>query len=392
MTEEIALFLTSDDGRVLLAEVAAWPEDIAARVLALRKRGLPPEQVSGVVSVAAARVRARRRFVDADRLFFTDDALAQATSPGIAMYHAERLASFGIVADLGCGVGMDAIALAEAGARVVALEQDPARLMFARANAAERGVSEQITFQLGDVTALEWEADAAYWDPSRRDGSQRVSRHADRYEPPLTFLEAVRERVRGGAIKLSPALPDEVLEELGGRIEFLSEGRECKEACVWFGEARGVAEDLPWAAVLLPERAVVPSSEDPAPVRPLGAFLFDPDPALVRANALGTVAAREAVGLISPDDAYLTGNEPLTEPRLATVYRVVYDAPYKPKALGVWLRERGVGRLVVKKRHFAKEPDAVHRELGLKGGGDEMTLVLVREGAGHRAVCCQPGL
>jgi predicted RNA methylase len=82
-------------------------------------------------------------------LFFTPDALAQATSPGLAAYHAERLAPFNSVADLGCGAGMDSIALAAAGARVVAVERDPARLVFARANAAARGVDERITFVTG---------------------------------------------------------------------------------------------------------------------------------------------------------------------------------------------------------------------------------------------------
>jgi hypothetical protein len=60
-------------------------------------------------------------------------------------------------------------------------------------------------------------------------------------------------------VKLSPALPDDTLATLGGHVEFLSERGECKEACVWFGDARGAAGNLPRAAVLLPERLVVTS-------------------------------------------------------------------------------------------------------------------------------------
>ena len=280
----------------------------------LRQRGLSRDEASGIVEVAAARKRAARRFPDADRLFFTEDALAQATSPGIAAYHAAGLTGFGTVTDLGCGVGMDSIALAEAGISVLAIERDATALHFARANAEARGVADRITFQQGDVTALDWQADAAYWDPARRTDTARVSRHADRYEPPLSFLDTVRERVRGGAVKLSPALPDDVLDALNARIEFLSEGRECKEACAWFGEARGAAGNVPRAAVLLPERLVVAPEEELAPVRPIGAYLFDPDPALIRASALGTVAEWENLGLISGDDAYLTGDAPLSVP------------------------------------------------------------------------------
>lgn len=393
MDEETAHFLIGEEGRRLLEETAALPGDAPSRVLALRKRGIVAERAAGAVEVAEARRRARSRFSDADRLFFTGDALAQATSPMLAAYHAENLAAWGVIADLGCGVGMDAIAFAEAGAQVLALERDPARLVFAQANAAARGVPEErIQFQVCDVTVDPWSADVAYWDPSRREGDRRISRHADRYEPPLTFLEEVHRRVKGGCVKLSPALPDDVLEGLSGRVEFLSEGRECKEACLWFGEVKGEIGEASFTAVMLPDRlTITPTTTDPTPTGPLGAFIHDPDPALVRClGALSTVAATEGVHLVSPDDAYLTSDAPLVQSRLASSYRVHEVFPYKPRAVGEWLRAQRVGRLVVKKRHFPKEPDAVARELGLNGKGKEITLILVREGKGHRAVLCEP--
>ena len=193
-------------------------------------------------------------------MFFTGDALAQATSPVLSKYRAGHLARFGIVADLCCGVGMDAIALAEAGAIVVAVDIDPLRLQFARTNAEVRGVADRITFLNEPVESLGWtNAEAAFFDPARRsapDGGNnagRVSRHGDRYAPPLDFLHTIRQHVRGGCAKLSPALPDDVLRDLSpSRLEFLSENRECKEACVWFGEADGASgTDDPFAAVLL---------------------------------------------------------------------------------------------------------------------------------------------
>ncbi len=385
-----ALCLTGAEGRRLLADVADLPGDTPARLLWLRKRGVAPEIATQVVDIVAARHRARSRFPDADQLFLTSVALAQATSPAIAAYHAAGLAPFGTVVDLGCGIGMDAIALAEAGARVIAIEKDRVRLAFAQANAEVRGVADRICFRAGDVTTLDWEAEAVFWDPTRRDTrGRRVSRHGDQYEPPLSFLTTIRERVRGGCVKLSPALPDEALTGLDGRIEFLSDGRECKEACAWFGEARGAAGDLPGAAVLLPERLVAAAGVA-SPVRSLGAFVHDPDPALVRAGGLGTVAARFGLARISADDAYLTSDTPLTVPRFALSYRVLDAMPYRQKVVGRWLRERGYGRLVVKKRHFPKEPDAVAHELGLSGKDEEATLILVREGHGHRAILCEP--
>jgi SAM-dependent methyltransferase len=392
-----AEYLTGEEGRDLLRRVAEMPGDTPARVLSLRKKGVSLEAAAAAVEVAEARKRARRRFADADSLFFTDESLAQATSPGVASYHARRLAPFGTVADLCCGVGMDAVALAEAGAEVVAVELDPARLAFARANAAARGVAERITFVAGDVTTLEWAGGvrAAFFDPARRGAdARRVSRHGDRYAPPLSFFAAVAARTEAACAKLSPALPDDELAALG-RVEFLSEGRECKEACVWSGALAGEEDDAPppVSAVFLPEGTSLPGGaiDDPSPVAPTpGAFLLDPDPAVVRAHALPALCERAGAALLSYDDAYLTADAPPPDPRTASAYRILETLTYHPKTVGSLLRGRGAGRLVLKKRHFPKEPDAVARELGLNGRGDEATLVLVRTARGFLAVLCEP--
>lgn len=394
MTKAVAAFLVGEAGRALLDHIATLPGDAPTRVLALRKKNeLSAELAAGAVEVIDARRRARKRFPGAEQLFWTGDALAQATSPVIARYHAARLAPWGTVADLGCGVGVDAIALAQAGARVVAIERDAARLVFARANAEVCGVGDHIIFICGDVTTLSWQADALFWDPSRRtnDGDTRVSRHAERYEPPLSFLDLARTLVRAGAVKLSPALPDDVLADLHGSVEFLSDGRECKEACVFFGEA--AETDAPaCAAVLLPETLALAADNPSTPpvTAPLGDFIHDPDPAVVRAGALAELGGRLCAARVSSSDAYLSSSMPADPPRLAASYRVQAAFPYKPKPVGAWLRERGIGRLVVKKRHFNKEPEAVARELRLTGEGREATLILVRTGPNHLAVVCQP--
>jgi 2-polyprenyl-3-methyl-5-hydroxy-6-metoxy-1,4-benzoquinol methylase len=129
VNEPTAAFLVSDAGRVLLIETAALAGDPAARVLALRKRGHDSALAAGAVEIVDAQNRARARFGDlAAQLFFTRDALAQATSPTVAAYHGANLSAHGgTIVDLGCGVGMDAIALAKAGAEhVLAIDHDPA--------------------------------------------------------------------------------------------------------------------------------------------------------------------------------------------------------------------------------------------------------------------------
>lgn len=384
MTQETAEFLIGADGAALLAEAAQLSGDLTRKTLALRARGHSPERVSGAIQILDGRERAARRgFPDAECLFVTPDALAQATSPALARFHAELLAPFETVADPACGLGFDALAIADAGASVLAVERDPARVVFARANAEARDVADRVTFLCGDAEDADFSnCRALFFDPARRSDAGRFSSHAERYEPPLSLLE----RFPVFVAKLSPALDDEILGELGETTLFLSENRECKEACVLSGIDAFPAS----GALLLPERVFVPSGDEPPLAYPTGKYLLDPDPALIRAGALAGACETLDAALLSPDDAYLTSDTRPRDARLARAYEIVEEQVYRPKALGQWLRARGVGRLVVKKRRFPKEPDVVCRELGLKGGGDELTLALVSEGKHHRAILCQP--
>ena len=384
MTQETAEFLVGADGAALLAEARELPGDLVRKTLALRSRGHSSERVSGAIQILDGRERAARRgFSGAEKLFVTPDALAQATSPALSRFHAALLAPFGSVADPACGLGFDVLALAEAGADVLAVERDPARLVFARANAGVRGVGERVRFICGNADDANLSGcGALFFDPARRSDTGRFSSHAERYEPPLSLLEEFTIFVA----KLSPALDDEILSELGETVLFLSENRECKEACV----LSGIVGFEKTGALLLPENIFVPTGDEPPLAYRAGRFLLDPDPALIRAGALAGACERLNAALLSPDDAYLTSEELSEDTRLVRAYEIVEEQVYKPKALGQWLKARGVGRLVVKKRRFPKEPDAVCRELGLKGGGDELTLALVAEGKHHRAILCRP--
>jgi SAM-dependent methyltransferase len=100
-----------------------------------------PELSAAALSQVALRRRARTKFGDAaDELFLTRDGLEQATRPDLAAHHAARLRAAGAtrVVDLGCGIGTDARAFADAGLEVLAVERDPATAAVARANLAGR--------------------------------------------------------------------------------------------------------------------------------------------------------------------------------------------------------------------------------------------------------------
>ncbi|MDX1933335.1 MAG: hypothetical protein SFU56_12070 [Capsulimonadales bacterium] len=389
---EAARYLTTENGARLLDSLASVPgeSDRARRIeravpgdIALRRLAL---------SVVATRRKATERFGAMPPfvagLLFTEEMLAQASSPGIARYHARGLSSLRTVSDLGCGAGIDSIAIASAGARVLAVESHPVHRIFARYNATLCGVADRIEFREGDALETPPETEGVFADPARRDRiGNRVSRHADLYSPsPDRLAERIRA-ARGGCLKLSPLLPDDYLLSLGGRVAFLSEGRECKEACVWFGDAGPTAD--PVSAQFVETGEVVTPNGAFADVRPVGAWVLEPDPAVIRAGTIAGVAERLNAGLVSPEDVYLTADRETNSP-LARAYAVLAVLPFRRKEVAAFVRKANYGRVIVKKRRARMEPDAVLAEIKASNRGPEpeVFLILVREPAGHTAIFC----
>jgi hypothetical protein len=92
------------------------------------------------------------------------------------------------------------------------------------------------------------------------------------------------------------------------------------------------------------------------------------------------VAAGVEGGLVDEHIAYVTSDRSFRTP-FARGYQVLEELPYREKALKAALRERGVGRLTIKKRGVDVVPDQLRKRLDLHGEG-EATIVLTRA-AGH---------
>jgi SAM-dependent methyltransferase len=348
--------------------------------------------VSQAVRRAGARYQNCRAF--GHRLLFTEELLAQASSPDIALHHALGL-SGGSITDLGCGAGVDSIAFASMGARVTAVERNPVNLTFAHANAKICGLSDRIEFHQADAAEFPVATDFVFADPARRtETGTRVSRHADQYSPPLSVLVEKIKQVRGGCLKLSPLLPDEMLMSLGGRVEFLSENRECKEACVWFGEAGGQVGKKPFSAHFINSDFKIVPEEISVTVRPVGLWVYEPDPAVIRVGGVANAATMLDAGLVSAEDVYLTSDTLHHRSPLARAYQVVASMPFNRKEVAAYVRKAGYGRVVVKKRRARMEPEAVLAEIKAsnRGPDPEIVLILIREARGHIAVFCTRSL
>ena len=122
-------WLRSDAGERALALATARIAEGATELAILDRlrRDYTPEQARDVLALLEGRRSARVKFEDAARLFFDRESAEQASAEVVARHTAARFAGSTRIADLGCGAGGDALALA-AHAPVLAVDRDPVRL------------------------------------------------------------------------------------------------------------------------------------------------------------------------------------------------------------------------------------------------------------------------
>jgi SAM-dependent methyltransferase len=378
-------FLASPDGEHVLADLAA--QDLSDRhtlplITALR-RSLPAETAGAALEMARLRQKAVAKFgPDAARLFFTRDALEQASDPQARAFHAAGCAGWS-VADFCCGIGADALAFAAAGASVLAVDLDPVRAEMARLNAAALDLP--LMVQTADVRDLDPDADLVFCDPARREDGRRLFSVED-YQPPLSISR--RWRAPRLLVKLSPGVDVAELAGYGGGVEFVSVEGELKEALLRTGRA-AFGADPDRHATLLTGGVVHHwrgADREPGEVgAPLG-WLIEPDPALIRAGLVTSAGRAWNATQLDETIAYLTADAPPNTP-WARAWRVQLWMPFNVKALRAALRERGVGHVAVKRRGSPVTPEALIPQLKLKGDAGA-TVVLTRLQGKPIAIVC----
>ncbi|GAA4698026.1 class I SAM-dependent methyltransferase [Nocardioides conyzicola] len=381
-------WLLTDAGQQLLAAAVEAGDDSLATQTRLR-RTAEPEHVAAAITQATLRVKAREKFADfADRMYFTPDGLEQATRLRVADHRAARLvaSSARTMIDLGCGIGGDLIAASRAGLTCAGVDLDPVRVEVARANLAALDLPGAV--EVSDATTLDPSPfDVAFADPARR-GARGRTFDVDDWTPPWSFVERLLSR--DACVKVAPGIPHDLVPH-GVEAEWVSDHGDVKEAALWSGrlattDRRATVIGTTGLATLTDEDA--PALGDGVDVRPVGAYLYEPDGAVIRAGLVTAVAAGVNGGLVDEHIAYVTSDESFRTP-FARGYRVVAELPYREKQLRAALRERGIGRLTIKKRGVDIVPEQLRKRLDLHGE-DEATIVLTRVAGSGVVLLVQP--
>jgi hypothetical protein len=380
-----ALLTPAGQAAIAAAESLDLRDDARLATLSELRRHWPPELAAAALETALLRRRARAKFSGADRMYFTREALEQASGELVARHRAARLAGAdSLIHDVCCSIGGDALSLAESGAIVRGLDLDPVRIAMAEANAAVYGVTQRATFAVGDALAFVPPPGAwIFFDPARREGGRRRW-SPDAYQPPLATIERWMTHASGIAIKVAPGIDYESLP-YDVEVEIVSVAGEVKEACLWWGDLRRHAR----SATLLPDGGTLAfESVPPLPVALPGRYLYEPDGAIIRAHLVEQLGHRLGAAKIDDSIAFLT-SDALTHTHFARAWTIRETLPWNLKRLRSRLRELDIGRVIVKKRGSPIDPQELERQLRLDGAG-QLTVVLTRALGKPVAILCQP--
>lgn len=377
-TSDDVAFLRSAAGTAALAEVDALSFSDSSRLRDVEvARRLLGSSFAPVVETVLLRRRAAAKLDSSSSWLFTDDALQQATASAVARHRALRFAGRD-VHDVTCSVGADLFALSAVAARCIGSDLDPVRLAMARNN-----VPGQLVV-VADALRPVSRASAVTADPARRDSSGRRKWHPSDFLPPLDELSSVYAGV-DLAVKCAPGI-DFAVAPWADEIEVVSLDGAVREACLW---TRGLATPgvSRRASVLGGSGSwtITDAEPDDCPVAPPGAWLIDPDGAVVRAGLVRHYAARHGLWQLDERIAYLSGDTP---PAGIRAFRVLEHGHHTEKALKSLLKARGIGRLEILVRGLDVDPNTLRKRLKLSGPS-EASVVLTRIGSRPVFVLCE---
>ncbi|MCL2470559.1 MAG: SAM-dependent methyltransferase [Propionibacteriaceae bacterium] len=401
----VARWLVSQDA-VAGIELARGIEDPSSlQAGEVMRRQLTAEQAAAVLSLETLRRKGRGKLGDlAEQLFLTREGLEQATRWDVARWRARQLVARGVrqVIDAGCGLGIDALAAHQAGLAVSGIEADPVTAIMAEANlrVGTRAVPEQgqntahlittestqrsggiehpstqiLSARIEDVDLTDWLADpttAIFLDPARRTARGRSWDVAD-LSPSWEFVSSVIADSHGWVVvKLAPGFPRRLLPE-DADVTWVSHRGDMVETTVW---SDPTSQGIRQAVVLNPdgESYLAAGEPVPAPDR-VGAYIYEPDPAVIRAEAVGRLARITHSHLVAESIAYLTGDE-WVPTHFATGFEVLETLGFSEKALKAWVRRHEIGSLEIKTRGLNIDPAVLRRSLHLKGKNSTLVIL-----------------
>ncbi len=394
-------WLVSEVGQAIISEALQQSDPLVA-VTTLRRSHpqIPSELISQAVTQAGLRSSLTKRWGDGFANFvLTKDGIEQATRPNVARWRAkwiqERFGAHARVLDLTCGLGFDAIAMAQAGLKVSAIERDPITAACASHNLAKYSVSVAVADCLDVVTS---DFDVLFVDPMRRDpeasraldGSQKRIFNPELWSPSWSSIAELASR-KPVVCKVAPGIEDKFLQNWN-TIWISADGDVVEAMAVSNGSGDRSA------LVIQGSEFWQSSKVTSAPIHITGEYLIVPDGAITRAGALAEICelvagglVNEHIGWIVSNNSELVSNLANHKPKLADVFQIVSQVKADEKALARSISEMPASAITIMTRGMQVDVPKLRKRISpsLSSTAPELVIGLYRHDGGNQALICR---
>ena len=355
----------------LLEATASYYDPTSATAITRLRKRWPTDLVRGAVALTIARRKATGKFDCPEHLVADPVGVEQATGTDVAAHKARRFAEAGIdrIFDLCCGIGGDAMALADI-ADVTVVDMNPERVWMARRN-VQSATGRRPSGIVADISTLSLPSLPFHIDPARRTSEGRRRHRFEDAQPGPVVIRALIDRAQDSAVKLSPGIAFDTLPP--GEVEIINRNGTLIQAVLWTGRL-SQAHDHRTATRLPDGISLTGPSDLSIPCETPSRYLLAIDPAIERAGLIGLLCRQLNLPAVHPALGLLTADHPVSNPWL-TPYELIEAMPWREKKVAAWLRAHDVGEVVVKTRDKVVDPDIV--SLRLRGEGRGVFTVFV---------------
>jgi hypothetical protein len=381
---------------IILTTLRTWADRDLDR-LALEASRHPDLPVREMVKQLKLRRRAASKFPDwaGTDILYTERALEQSSGQVAAKHKRQWLK--GRVIDLSGGLGSDLIHNADQITHMVYCDIDPELCELFRHNASVLDI-QPVAIHNGDGIDIlssfpDNYFDVVYVDPDRRAGKGRSVSLKDASPDITAHLTMMLAKAETLLVKASPALdPTEAARQLPGLTEYrvVSVDGEVKEVLLFVGRSL-VEQPARVATVIrgetisefreLSEKAGVWTGDQPA-------YIFEPDPAIIRAGLVSDIAAKHGLMHANYGSVYLLGSEP-QETFPGRSYRIDTILPANFRTVKDWCKQQSITKANIARRDFPEDPDTIRKALKLKDGGDHYLFFTKWQGGFACFVCAK---
>ena len=361
-----------DDVRALALQAAKYPDvDMAEAVV----------QIAGI-QIAEKKIP---QWAQTEGILYPKHLSMEQCSSEVTARYKASLVEGDSFADLTAGFGVDCSFIARRFRRADYVERQETLCRLAAHNFPLLGLSHINVHCADALTYLQVMApvDCLFLDPARRDSHGGKTVAISDCEPDVSRLEPLLvEKGCTVMIKLSPML--DIAAVLRGlrcvrEIHIISVNNECKELVVILRRDSDVSESIGKEIIISCEQLVNNSpsqhfdftyAEECEAVCPIadkvGAYLYEPGAALLKAGAYRLLAARYGVSKLHLNSHLYTSDEPVAFPGRA--FKVMAVSGFGKKDLKALLS--GVEKANLTVRNFPSSVAELRKKLKLKEGGD----------------------